>query len=423
MRRNTSRTLRPKTRSLLDTETVLLVNDGKAEIAEDNRVLDQGVSTYYYTDRAIGQSAQDRPSGRLCRRTDQKLTTYSCRSKILGYVGIVLLGKHFGRCHYAGLVTVPDRDQGRKHGHHSLTGSDISLKEPVHLMSAHHIRADLLYHSFLRPGKLVRKCIIASVERCPNLRHRNPDSGTAADIFLLQKRKLQQEQFLPFKTVAGLFKSRLVRREMHIADGIFQRHKGLLSENIFRKGLLDIGYGHIDRLGHQPVHNLSCHASALQPVRGVIDPGQGSREVDRTSGRRIVDLRMDHIQFAVEYARFAEKQENRSRFQTVISVLDSLEEHHLHRSALILHEDAETLSAYLRRDDFRKDLDVCAAGLNLRDQLDGTAVDVAERECAQKVSDCGHPKLRPKQRGPFRPHSRQELHICLQFVSHRSCGP
>ena len=122
----------------------------------------------------------------------------------------MLLGKNLCGRHDAGLIAVPHCDQSGKHSDHCLARTHIPLKKPVHLSAAHHVRTDFLYHALLGTCKFVWQSTVASIESRADLRHRNPDRGTAADIFLLQQRQLQKEQFLPFETVPGLLKSVLV---------------------------------------------------------------------------------------------------------------------------------------------------------------------------------------------------------------------
>ncbi len=399
---------------------MLLVNDGKAKIPELHSLLYQGVCADDDPDRTIGKAFQNRSSRTLGRGPHQQLATDSGRSQVSGDVGVMLLCKNLGRSHDAGLTSVPDGDQGREHGYHCLSRPDITLKQTVHLTAAYHVSADFLNHTLLRSGKFIWQSLVAGVESRADLGHRNPYSGAAADIFLLQQRQLQQEQLLPFETVTRLLKSRLVGRKMNITDGKPQRNKTFLPKDIFRQCLFNITNREVDRLGHKPVHHLAGHSPVFKSVSGIIDTGQGSGETDGTAGRRIVYLGMHHVQLSVEQAWLSEKKEHRTWFQAVVSVFDTLEEDKFHGSALILHQNTQTLPADLRRDHLGQNLDVRAAGADISDHLNGTAVYVTKRKCVQKVSDCGYTKFRPEQRSPFRPHPGQELNVRLLFVSHHS---
>ena len=62
----------------------------------------------------------------------------------------MLLCKHFSRSHYAGLIAIAYGNQSAEHRHHSLAASDISLKQPVHLMTALKVVTDLGDYPFLR---------------------------------------------------------------------------------------------------------------------------------------------------------------------------------------------------------------------------------------------------------------------------------
>ena len=204
---------------------------------------------------------------------------------------------------------------------------------------------------------------------------------------------------------------------MDIPDRIFQWNQTFLPEDIVRKGFLDIRDGEIDSLRHQLVHHFACHATVPELVGGVIHASQHPGEILSPIGGRVVYLRMYHIHLAVEYRRLAEKKEGGTWFQTVVSILDSLKENQFHLPAGIPHKNAEALFGTFARefggDHLGKDLDERAAGLDISDELDGTAIDIAERIGAQEVSDSLDLKLSPEQRGPFRPHPRQVLHLCI----------
>ena len=117
----------------------------------------------------------------------EKGRLYSCRRKEFLYVLEMLLCKHFCRCHDAGLISVSYCNQCRQYCHHSLAASDISLEEPVHLMSAPEVVAYLGYYPFLCSCERERKCFVASVESFADSRHGNSLIFAAAYIFLLQK--------------------------------------------------------------------------------------------------------------------------------------------------------------------------------------------------------------------------------------------
>ena len=131
---------------------------------------------------------------------------------------------------------------------------------------------------------------------------------------------------------------------------------------------------------------------------------------------RIVYLGMNYVETSVELVRLAEKQKYRSWFQTIVSVLYPTEEDQFHHPALVLYHDTQLLARHLYADHLGEDLDIGARGLDVGDSLDGASVNITERKGAKKVSDSGHTQLRFQKRGPFRPHSRKKLHLCVQLV-------
>ena len=99
----------------------------------------------------------------------------------------MLLGKHFCRCHDAGLVPVSDGYQRSQYGHHRLSATHVSLQKAVHLMAALHIVPDLGDNPFLGACKREWKGLITFIERISDLWHGYAVVFAAAYVFLFEK--------------------------------------------------------------------------------------------------------------------------------------------------------------------------------------------------------------------------------------------
>ena len=218
---------------------------------------------------------------------------------------------------------------------------------------------------------------------------------------------------------------------MDIPQCISQRHKGVFLKYIIRKRLLDFRKAHSQRRALQFAHHLAGNATVLEFLRAWIDtrerpPGLCS------SGNRIVNFRMHNVETAVELRRFAEKQEGAAGFEALVIPFDALEEHHLHLSAPVVHYHAQALC---RADFYRSALrhlraasrpyqsaaDYSSLNLNvgkvsarIPDGGYACAIDVAEGEYAEQVSEGLDTKFRAKQCSPLGPHSAKVLYFRIK---------
>ena len=215
---------------------------------------------------------------------------------------------------------------------------------------------------------------------------------------------------------------------MDIPQCISQRHKGVFLKYIIRKCLLDFRKAHRKCRALQFAHHLAGNASVLEFLRAWIDTRERSPGLC-SSCNRIVNLRMHNVEAAVELRRFAEKQEGAAGFQALVIPFDALEEHHLHLSAPVVHYHAQALCRadfyrpalrhlraasrpYQSAADYSSlNLDVGKISAHIPDGGDACAVDVAEGEDAEQVSEGLDTKFRAKQCSPLGPHSAQILNL------------
>ena len=157
MRMDSRKALCPQTGPLLHAEAVLLVNHGKAQRMELHRIFNERMRADEHSHGAVLQPGMDFPPGLGARVACEQFNSYAGWGQVAGYVGIVLLGKHFRRCHDAGLVAVSHGDERTQDRHHGLAAAHVSLKEAVHLVPAHHVLANLLDNAFLGTCKVIRQ--------------------------------------------------------------------------------------------------------------------------------------------------------------------------------------------------------------------------------------------------------------------------
>ena len=229
----------PKSRPLVHAEPVLLVNDCQPEPLEHDIVFDQCVRADDDS-RFPGSKVREQCLPLRCLGGSGQYRYFdSCPGKVFADVCKMLSCKHFGRCHYTGLVSVSVCDKRRKDSHHGLSGPHVPLEQPVHLPAAHHVGADLLYHPLLRPCKAVRQCIVTDIERVADFRHRYAVLVPASDVFLFQERKLEEEKFLEFQTVFRLPQGAHVLRKMNVRQCKCQWDKPFLFQYIFGQCFCD----------------------------------------------------------------------------------------------------------------------------------------------------------------------------------------
>ena len=144
---------------LVNAETVLLVDNDQADVAECNLVLEQGV----------GAHRNHRPGGMQLRQHLILLIArlFPCqqrhrdadRREPLPDIEIMLVRKYFRRGHQGNLVAGTDNQQGGDSGHHGLAGTDIALDQAQHRRRFQHVLADFRQDPLLRARQFERQVI------------------------------------------------------------------------------------------------------------------------------------------------------------------------------------------------------------------------------------------------------------------------
>ena len=147
------RILCPQPRSLLHTESVLLVDNHKTKIREFDPILNQGVRSDQHIYLARLQSGQNLFAFLGLCRTCQYRHSHRYSLAHLRYGGIVLSSQNLGRHHQARLVAVVACEQHRKQRHNGLSATHIALQKSIHLDTRHHILADIAHRLLLTFGQ------------------------------------------------------------------------------------------------------------------------------------------------------------------------------------------------------------------------------------------------------------------------------
>ena len=110
----------PQFGSLSNAKAMLLVYNGKSEIMELHRVLDDGMRAYQYIHAAIQQSLHHLLALFAFHYACQQFHSHGQVAEKVAYSGKMLLRQYLRRCHHHGLETVIHRYQHGHQRHESL---------------------------------------------------------------------------------------------------------------------------------------------------------------------------------------------------------------------------------------------------------------------------------------------------------------
>ena len=188
---------------LVDTETVLLVDNDQADIAECNLVLEQ----------RVGADHDHRPGGSQARQyvflliarlfPGQQRYRDADRREPLPDIEIMLVRKYFRRGHQGNLVAGTDNQQRCDSGHHGLAGTDIALDQAQHRRRFQHVLADFPQDPLLRARQFERQVIQEGPDPDVSLVADN-ERGPRPDCFPDQAQaQVVRQQFLENQALLG----------------------------------------------------------------------------------------------------------------------------------------------------------------------------------------------------------------------------
>ena len=262
--------LGPEAGALLDSETVLFVDDDQPQVGEAHAVLDQGVRADEDRHLARGDTLERGAAlGRL-RGAGQYGHAHRHPVKHPRDRGEVLAGEDLRGGHHAGLEAVVHGQQHRQQRHEGLAAAHVALQQAVHLETRHGVLPDLADDALLgtrqREGELA---VVEGVEHFADLREEESvalrETGRAARLHV----ELYPQQLVELEPVLGLPEQFLRLREMDVVEGLAQGNQPVLRAQRFGKRVADAVADQPPEVADDLVHALRAELVREFLGRGV----------------------------------------------------------------------------------------------------------------------------------------------------------
>ena len=143
----------PQSQPLVNTETMLFVNDDQAQALEHHIGLKQGMGADHHRQLARRQLAEHGAPRLGAELTRQPTCLHLQRRQPGTEILEVLFGQQFGGRHHHRLITRLHRLQYRGRRHQGLAGSHVSLYQALHGVGITKVGANLSDDPLLRPGQ------------------------------------------------------------------------------------------------------------------------------------------------------------------------------------------------------------------------------------------------------------------------------
>ena len=234
---------------------MLLVNDGKSQVVELHRVLNQGMGADEDLQLATQQCLMDDGALLLARRAGQQrhLHADGIGHRFDGFQ--MLPCKNLGGCHDTRLIAVVQRYQCCHKGDNRLAAAHIALQEAVHLLAAAHVLPHLADNAFLGPGERELQHIIVEVmEISTHATEHVSHQATGASLDIMQDIEFQKEQFLKLKAELRLPQRMLVNGQMDVAQCLGKGHQVITLHQFGWQRLIDVQHaGSVEQIDHELV--------------------------------------------------------------------------------------------------------------------------------------------------------------------------
>ena len=220
-------------------EAVLLVDDGKPEALEFDRLLHEGVGADDAADlpggdrRAPRRALTPLQAGGQQRHADAERLQQPAKRRE------VLLGENLRRRHHRRLVPRLHRRAYRQRGHHGLAGADVPLQQPVHRVRRGHVAADVVPHAFLRRRQREGQARAQPAEQLAARPHGHAALPRRARAQNSQA-ELQEEEVVEGQAAHGVRALAFTGGEMRTAHGLGQRHEPPPRAHWIGQRLLDV---------------------------------------------------------------------------------------------------------------------------------------------------------------------------------------
>ena len=402
----------PQLRPLLDSEPVLLVDDGQAELAENHARLDQRMGPDRDADLPGRDALEGLPTGRALDVAGEQRRADGQVAEQLRERRKVLLCKDFCRRHDAGLVAVVQRKQRGQQRDDGFAAAHIALQEPVHVPTGVHIRPNLAQDPFLGLGQVERQALgIEPVEQVSYDRKTHTGLVACEFLFPSNEHELQKQQLVEGQTPTRVGRFLRMRWAMHGPDRCLPLHQPRLLTQHLRQRIGNVKSGQFEQIRYQPRDSSRSHSALAE---------QHGRRIHRLQalapagckGRRRLYLRMWDVPaipvalwLAVDDHRHADGQMSRhprSAFEP--------NEVTFPRGILEFGDRPARLCGsglFHARDDAAQ-LHSHRVGRNVTHAAEPRPVFVPKRCMQQQITERLHPQFRRKQFRALRPHPFQE---------------
>ena len=204
-------------RALAHAEAMLLVHHHDRELAELDRLLDQGMGAHHQLQLAAGQAPEQLAAPSRRRGAGEQLDGERAAQQGVERA-VVLLGQGLGGRHQRRLGAVLHRAQHRRHGHDGLAGPHLAHQQPLHGALARQVGVDLGHGPLLVAGELEGQRPAPPVDHHPARRQRARPPALAPGPAAAGHRELQQEELLegeapPCRLLVFLTVGEMHRRE------------------------------------------------------------------------------------------------------------------------------------------------------------------------------------------------------------------
>ena len=219
----------PQRQPLGDAETMLLIDDGQAQIPELDLLLDHGVRADHQRCLAAGDQREHLGAFLLFLAAGQprhpQAPGREQRLEPADQLAEMLLRQDLGGRHQRALPSGVDGDGRRERRHHGLARADIALQQPVHGNRAPQVAGDLLAHALLGRRQLEWQRRQQLLVQALRLGREGGRAQGRAFAFALQLRKLLRKQFFRLQPLPGRVAAIFQRGHRHIRRGVVQERQ------------------------------------------------------------------------------------------------------------------------------------------------------------------------------------------------------
>src|SRR5438874_7117236 len=142
---------------MLDTESMLLVDDRESKLSESSCFLNQRMRADHECRRGSANDLRRLRAVACCHSSREKQRTNRERLEKLRNRPVMLLREKLGGRHERRLISILHREQRGEHSDNRLSTSDVALKQAMHFSRTAHVGENFPQRGVLRARELVRQ--------------------------------------------------------------------------------------------------------------------------------------------------------------------------------------------------------------------------------------------------------------------------